>query len=71
MAARGFPFRDDVDWDLLVGTFEAGRLANQLIWLATDILDGTEATFERLASWGQALAAAVDQTVSVGSGAAP
>ena len=71
MAVRGFPFRDDVDWDLLVGTFEAGRLANQLIWLAISILEGAEATFERLAGWGQALAAAVDPTVSVGSGGAP
>jgi len=71
MAERGFPFRGDVDWDLLVRTFEAGRLANQLIWLATGILEGTENTFERLAEWGQALAAAVDETVSVGSGGVP
>ena len=71
MAERGFPFRDDVDWDLLVRTFEAGRLANQLIWLATAVLEGTEKTFDRLVEWGQALAAAVDETVSVGSGGAP
>jgi Phosphotransferase enzyme family len=71
MAERGFPFREDLDWDLLVRTFEAGRLANQLIWLATGVLEGTEKTFDRLVEWGQALAAAVDGTVSVVSGAAP
>ena len=71
MAERGFPFRDDVDWDLLVRTFEAGRLANQLIWLATAVLEGTETTFDRLVEWGQALAAAVGETVPVGPGGAP
>jgi hypothetical protein len=71
MAERGFPFRVDTDWDLLVGTFEAGRLANQLIWLATGLLEGTEQTFERLAGWGQALAAAVGERVPARSGGAP
>ena len=71
MAERGYAFRDDVDWDLLVRTFEAGRLANQLIWLATAVLEGTETTFDRLVEWGQALAAAVDETVPVGPGGAP
>jgi len=60
-----------MDWDLLVRTFEAGRLANQLIWLATAVLEGTEKSFDRLVEWGQALAAAVDETVSAGSGGAP
>jgi hypothetical protein len=71
MAERGFPFRDDVDWDLLVRTFEAGRLANQLIWLATAVLEGTEKTFDRLGEWGEALAAVVDEAVPVGPGGAP
>jgi hypothetical protein len=70
MAVRGFPFRDDVDWDLLVRTFEAGRLANQLVWLATGVLEGSGNTFDRIAEWGQALAAAVDGTVPVGRGGA-
>jgi hypothetical protein len=60
MAERGFPFRDDLDWDLLVSTFEAGRLANQLIWLSIGILEGNGWTFDGLADWGRALAAAVD-----------
>ena len=54
-----------------VRTFEAGRLANQLIWLATAVLEVTETTFDRLVEWGQALAAAVDETVPVGPGGAP
>jgi hypothetical protein len=70
MAERGYPFPDDLDWDLLVDTFEAGRLANQLIWLSTGILEGTGETFDRLGDWGRALAAAVDEKESVGSGGA-
>ncbi|HEU4514307.1 MAG TPA: aminoglycoside phosphotransferase family protein [Nocardioidaceae bacterium] len=60
MADRGFPFRDGLDWDLLVSTFEAGRLANQLIWLSIGILEGNGWTFDGLADWGRALAASVD-----------
>ena len=70
MAERGYPYPDDLDWDHLVRTFEAGRLANQLIWLATGVLEGTGQTFDRLADWGRALAAAVDEAVPVGSGGA-
>lgn len=60
MADRGFPFPVGLDWDLLVSTFEAGRLANQLIWLSIGILEGNGWTFDGLASWGRALAASVD-----------
>jgi hypothetical protein len=60
MAERGHPFPDDVDWTALVATFEAGRLANQLIWLATGIFEGNGWTFDGLADWGRALAAVVD-----------
>ena len=60
MAERGHPFRDDLDWDLLVATFEAGRLANQVIWVALGILEGNGWTFRELAAWADALAAVVD-----------
>ena len=60
MTERGFPFADDLDWSLLVSTFEAGRLANQLIWLSIGILEGNGWTFDGLADWGRALAASVD-----------
>ena len=66
MADRGFPFADDLDWDLLVATFEAGRLANQIIWVARGILEGNGWTFRELAAWRDALAAVV-----AGDGAAP
>ena len=70
MAERGYPFPEDLDWDHLVGTFEAGRLANQLIWLSIGILEGNGQTFDRLRDWGRALAAAVDEKVSVRPGGA-
>jgi hypothetical protein len=60
MADRGFPFAYDLDWSLLVSTFEAGRLANQLIWLSIGILEGNGWTFDGLADWARALAASVD-----------
>lgn len=60
MAEHGFPFEDDLDWDLLVSTFEAGRLANQLIWLSVGVLEGNGWTFAGLADWSRALAACVD-----------
>lgn len=59
MANRGFPFPDDLDWDLLVATFEAGRLANQVIWVALGIQEGNGWTFRELAAWRDALAAVV------------
>ena len=57
MADRGFPFADDLDWDLLVRTFEAGRLANQIIWIALGILEGNAWGFRELADWRDALEA--------------
>jgi hypothetical protein len=70
MAERGFSFHD-VDWDLLVATFEAGRLANQVIWVALGILEGNGWNFEHLAQWEQALADVVDRSgrARPGSGA--
>jgi thiamine kinase-like enzyme len=59
MAERGHPFPDDVDWGLMVDTFEAGRLANQVIWIALGIVEGNEWGFRDLATWADALAAAV------------
>lgn len=59
MEERGLPFPHDVDWDLLVATFEAGRLANQLIWMALGIIEGNGWTFRELAAWSEDLAAAV------------
>ena len=59
MEERGLPYPHDVDWDLLVGTFEAGRLANQLIWMALGIIEGNGWTFRELAAWSGDLAAAV------------
>lgn len=59
MAERGFPMHD-LDWGLLVPTFEAGRLANQVIWVALGILEGNGWTFEHLAQWELALADVVD-----------
>lgn len=56
MADRGFPFDDGLDWALLVETFEAGRLANQIIWIALSILEGGAWGFRRLAAWRDALA---------------
>jgi thiamine kinase-like enzyme len=74
MAQRGFPFPRDTDWDLLVATFEAGRLANQIIWIAISILEGSEWGFPRLKDWSDALAAVApgprDSAPGVGVGAA-
>lgn len=55
MADLGFPFRDDLDWDLLVSTFESGRLANQIIWVAMGIREGNGWTFSELAAWRDVL----------------
>ena len=60
MAERGCPFPDDLDWRRLVSTFEAGRLANQVIWVATGIREGNGWTCEDLAIWRDELAAAVE-----------
>lgn len=68
MADRGFPFADDLDWELLVRTFEAGRLANQIIWIALAILEGSPWGFRRLADWRDALAAVVPGSSDGGSG---
>ena len=57
MADRGYPFHDDLDWELLVSTFEAGRLANQVIWVVLGILEGNGWTFRELAAWRDALGA--------------
>ncbi|HSE07814.1 MAG TPA: aminoglycoside phosphotransferase family protein [Nocardioidaceae bacterium] len=62
MAARGFAFPSDLDWDLLVSTFEAGRLANQIIWVALGIQEGNGWTFAELSAWLGKLAAVVDGT---------
>lgn len=59
MADRGLPFPDDIDWDLLVATFEAGRLANQIIWIALSVLEGSGWGLRQLADWSDALAAVV------------
>jgi hypothetical protein len=61
MAERGFPLHD-LDWELLVATFEAGRLANQVIWVALGILEGNGWNFEHLAQWELALADVVDRS---------
>lgn len=60
MAARGFPFPTDLDWNLLVSTFEAGRLANQIIWVALGIHEDNGWTFADLSAWQGKLAALVD-----------
>lgn len=60
MAERGFPFPDDLDWELLVHTFEAGRLANQIIWVALGIQERNGWDFTHLSSWSDDLAAVVD-----------
>ncbi len=60
MAERGFPFGEHVDWNHLLATFEAGRLANQIIWVAICILQRDGWTFDDLASWSRSLAAALD-----------
>jgi hypothetical protein len=65
MAERGFPFGDDVDWARLQATFEAGRLANQIIWVAICILQHGW-RFDRLADWSRSLATVVDAPGSVG-----
>lgn len=66
MADRGYAFGADVDWDRLLATFEAGRLANQIIWVAICLLDDDGWTFEHLAQWNRSLAAVVDGTVAAG-----
>ena len=63
MAERGFPFGDHVDWERLLATFEAGRLANQIIWVAICILKRDGWTFEDLADWSGSLAAVLDGTI--------
>lgn len=68
MAERGYPFADDVDWDLLVSTFEVGRLANQLIWITLGILEGNGWAFEHLAAWADAFGSAVDGEPPVRTG---
>lgn len=60
MAERGFRFPDDLDWGLLVSTFEAGRLANQVIWVAMGIREGNGWTCADLSVWRDELAAAVE-----------
>jgi len=64
MAERGYPFRDDVDWDRLVATFEAGRLANQIIWVAICVLQRDGWDFDGLADWSRSLAAVIDGPAS-------
>lgn len=68
MAERGYAFADDLDWDLLTSTFEVGRLANQLIWIALGILEDNGWTFGHLASWAEAFGVAVDGEPPVRSG---
>ena len=60
MAARSYTFPDDLDWERLVATFQAGRLANQVIWVATSIREGSGWTFEHLKTWRDELAASVE-----------
>jgi hypothetical protein len=57
MAERGFTFPDDLDWQLLVQTFEAGRLANQIIWVALGIHEANGWSFAELQAWRDELAA--------------
>jgi thiamine kinase-like enzyme len=63
MAERGYPFGDHVDWTLLLATFEAGRLTNQIIWVAICILQHDGWTFDDLAAWGRSLATVMDGTL--------
>jgi hypothetical protein len=63
MAERGYPFGEHVDWIRLLATFEAGRLANQIIWVAICILQRDGWTFDDLAAWGRSLAAVTDGTL--------
>lgn len=63
MAERGYPFGEHVDWARLLATFEAGRLANQIIWVAICILQRDGWTFDDLAAWGRSLAAVMDGTL--------
>lgn len=60
MAERGCRFPADLDWERLVSTFQAGRLANQVIWVAMGIHEGTGWTCEHLKVWRDELAAAVE-----------
>jgi thiamine kinase-like enzyme len=60
MAERGFRFPADLDWARLVATFEAGRLANQVIWVAMGIREGNGWTCADLSIWQDELAAAVE-----------
>jgi hypothetical protein len=60
MAERGYHFPSDLDWERLVSTFQAGRLANQVIWVAMSIREGSGWTCEHLKVWRDELAAAVE-----------
>lgn len=68
MAQRGSPFADGLDWPLLMVTFEAGRLANQIIWIAQSILEGSRWGFQQLAWWSRALGATVAASGDGGPG---
>lgn len=57
LADRGVTWAPATDWDRLVATLEAGRLANQVIWITNRILEGDPWGFRALADWGGALAA--------------
>lgn len=59
MAERGVRFPGDLDWELLVQTFEAGRLANQIIWVALGIQERNGWDFTHLSAWSDELAAVV------------
>lgn len=60
MAERGCRLPGDLDWPLLVSTFEAGRLANQVIWVAMGIRESSGWTWSDLAVWRDELSAAVE-----------
>ncbi|RYU15100.1 aminoglycoside phosphotransferase family protein [Nocardioides iriomotensis] len=60
MAERGHRFPADLDWARLVATFEAGRLANQVIWVAMGIREDNGWTVDDLTIWRDELAAAVE-----------